>query len=103
MVRDDAFSGCFDDPPSVLLARSRLFSTPFKDASDILLSFDDAAAAAVRSISATDPLADTGQVESLAILYRQRVKTAFYEAYQMATESLENLWRDPVRISLGLQ
>jgi maltose alpha-D-glucosyltransferase/alpha-amylase len=103
VVRDDAFFGCFDDPSSVLLMASRLFATPFKDASDILLSFDDAAAAAVRNISATDPLANIEEAQSLALLYRQRVKTAFYKAYQTATKSLEQLWSDPVRISLGLQ
>ena len=103
VVRDDAFFGCFDDPPATLLTASRLFATPFKDASDILLSFDDAAAAAVRNISATDPFADTGQAEALAVLYRQRVKTAFYEAYQIATKSLKNLWNDPAGISLSLQ
>lgn len=103
VARGDAFFGCFDELPATRLMASRLPADPFKDVADILLSFDDAAAAAVRNISSADPLANTDQAEALAILYRQRVKTAFYKSYQAATESLPVLWAQPDRVALGLQ
>lgn len=103
VARGDAFFGCFDEPSAANLIASRLPADPFKDVADILLSFDDAAAAAVRNISSTDPLANIDQAQALAILYRQRVKTAFYQSYKATTESLKVLWEQPDRVALGLQ
>lgn len=103
VARGDAFFGCFDEYPVSSLMASRLPADPFKDVADILLSFDDAAVMAVRNIGSTDPLANVDQAQALAILYRQRVKTAFYKSYQAATESLPSLWEQPERVAIGLQ
>lgn len=103
VVRGDAFFGCFDEGLAAIILASRLAASPFKDAADILLSIDDAAVTAVRNISASDPLANVEQAQSLAILYRQRAKTAFYAAYQSATESLMQLWENPDRVAMELQ
>jgi maltose alpha-D-glucosyltransferase/alpha-amylase len=103
VVRGDAFFGEFDDAPAVVRAASRTPATPFNDVADILLSFDDAATAAVRNIGNADPLADMEQAQALAILYRHRVKTAFYKSYQQTTESLPQWWSHPERIALTLQ
>lgn len=103
VVRGDAFFDYIDECPSVSLMASRLPSNPLKDVADILLSFDDAATTAVRNISGADPFASLDQAQALAVLYRQRVKTAFYKSYQSATELLPELWVQPERVAMGLQ
>lgn len=103
VVRGDAFFGCFDEFPAASLIAARSPANPFKDVTDLLLSFDDAASAAVRNISDADPLANIEQAQALAVLYRQRVKTAFYKSYQLATESLPAFWDQPDRVALALQ
>ncbi len=103
VVRGDAFFGCFDEFPAASLIAARSPANPFKDVTDLLLSFDDAASAAVRNISDTDPLANVEQAQALAVLYRQRVKTAFYKSYQLATESIPAFWEQPDRVALALQ
>lgn len=103
VVAGDAFFGDFDEPPLGVLESARVLASPFKDVAGMLLSFDDAAAAAVRHISDADPLADTGQASAFTVLYRHRAKTAFYKAYQQATESLRGIWAQPEQVALALQ
>ncbi len=103
VVRGDAFFGYMDECPATSLMASRLPANPLKDVADILLSFDDAAAAAVRNLSSADPLANIDQAQALSVLYRQRTKTAFYKTYQSVTESLPELWAQPERVAMGLQ
>lgn len=103
VVGGDAFFGDFDEPPLCVLENSRTPASPLKDVAGVLLSLDDAAAAAVRNISDADPLADIGQAQALAVLSRHQAKTAFYKAYQQATESLRSLWAQPEQVALALQ
>lgn len=103
VVRGDASFGDFDDASPAVLAASRERASPLKDVANILLSFDDAAAAAVRHIGDADPLADMEQAQAFTLLYRHRVKTAFYKAYQQATVQLASLWEEPDRVALALQ
>lgn len=103
VARGDASFGDFDDASPAVLAASRHRATPLKDVANILLSFDDAAASAVRHIGDADPLADMEQAKALSVLYRHRVKTAFYKAYQQATAQFTSLWKEPDRVALALQ
>ncbi len=103
VARGDASFGDFDDASPGVLAASRVRASPLKDVATLLLSFDDAAAAAVRHIGDADPLADMEQAQSFTLLYRHRVKTAFYQSYQAATAQLSSLWDDPERVALVLQ
>ncbi|HSC68264.1 MAG TPA: maltose alpha-D-glucosyltransferase [Cellvibrio sp.] len=82
VVRGDAYFANFEEESTGHNLVTELHSSPFNDVADMLCSFDDAAAVAIRNIKTTDVLADVEKSRALAIRYLKLSRTAFYDAYR---------------------
>ncbi|MEN0038566.1 MAG: maltose alpha-D-glucosyltransferase [Cellvibrio sp.] len=88
VVRDDAYFANFEEESTGHSTAGELHSSPFNDVADMLCSFDDAAAVAIRNITTTDVLAETDKCSALAIRYLKLSRTAFYDAYRNTAKSI---------------
>ena len=88
VVRGDAYFANFEEESTGQEnsanknSASNLHNSPFTDVADMLCSFDDAAAVAIRNIKTTDVLAEAEQSRALAIRYLNLSRVAFYDAYR---------------------
>jgi maltose alpha-D-glucosyltransferase / alpha-amylase len=92
VVRGDAYFMNFTDGVADNLVDSDLRNSPLKDVADMLCSFDDAAAVAIRNALNTDVSSERSQVRHLATTYKTQVRTLFYEAYRLETGELSRTW-----------
>ncbi len=81
VVRGDAYFVHFEDGLSSDVKNGDLRQSPLKDVADMMCSFDDAAAMAIRSAQTMNTAAEAEQIRTIAAMYNTQVRTAFYEAY----------------------
>ena len=81
VVRGDAYFVHFEDGLTSDVKNGDLRQSPLKDVADMLCSFDDAAAMAIRSAQAMNTAAEADQIRTIAATYTSQVRTAFYDAY----------------------
>ncbi|MET0356775.1 MAG: hypothetical protein ABW044_08335, partial [Cellvibrio sp.] len=85
VVRGDAYFVHFEDGLSKGTLDDDLRQSPLKDVADMLCSFDDAGAVAIRSAQAVNSGTQAEQIRAIAATYKGQVHAAFYEAYKVAT------------------
>lgn len=85
VVRGDAYFVHFEDGLSSDVKNGDLRQSPLKDVADMLCSFDDAAAMAIRSAQTMNTAAEAEQIRTIAAIYNSQVRTAFYDAYCKAS------------------
>lgn len=85
VVRGDAYFVHFEDGLSKGTLDDDLRQSPLKDVADMLCSFDDAGAVAIRSAMALNSGSEAEQIRAIAATYKGQVHAAFYEAYCAAT------------------
>lgn len=86
VVRGDAYFANFEEESTGPSCVNNLHRSPFNDVADMLCSFDDAAAVAIRNIKTTDVLAETEQSRELAARYLKLSRVAFYDSYRAITK-----------------
>jgi maltose alpha-D-glucosyltransferase/alpha-amylase len=69
-----------------------LHQSPLKDVADILCSFNDAAAVAVRNAQATNMLPNENETNQLITTYTTQASKTFYDAYFSSTDALSSHW-----------
>ena len=85
VVRSDAYFVNFEDGLSKGTLDDDLRQNPLKDVADMLCSFDDAGAVAIRSARAVNGGSQAEQIRAIAVTYKGQVHEAFCEAYYVAT------------------
>jgi maltose alpha-D-glucosyltransferase/alpha-amylase len=88
VVRGDAYFVDFEDGLAGGDVAGDLRQSPLKDVADMLCSFDDAAAMAVRSAKAMNTESEVEAIHTITATYNAQVGTAFFEAYTSATSNL---------------
>ena len=88
VVRSDAYFANFEEESTGHSIADNLHSSPFNDVADMLCSFDDAAAVAIRNIKTTDVLAEVDKCGELAVRYLKLSRTAFYDAYRTTAKNI---------------
>ncbi|RYY03311.1 MAG: maltose alpha-D-glucosyltransferase [Gammaproteobacteria bacterium] len=91
VVRGDAYFVHFEDGLSSGTPDDDLRQSPVKDVADMLCSFDDAGAMAIRSAQAMNTATGAEQIRAIAGTYNGQVHAAFYDAYYAATASVPAL------------
>jgi len=84
VVRSDAYFVHFEDGLSKGTLDDDLRQSPLKDVADMLCSFDDAGAVAIRSAQAVNSGSQAEQIRAIAATYKGQVHEAFCEAYYAA-------------------
>ena len=84
VVRSDAYFVHFEDGLSKGTLDDDLRQSPLKDVADMLCSFDDAGAVAIRSAQAVNSGSQAEQIRAIAATYKGQVHEAFCEAYYVA-------------------
>jgi maltose alpha-D-glucosyltransferase/alpha-amylase len=81
-----------------------LHQSPLKDVADIMCSFNDAAALAIRTAQTTDVLSDTDEIRRMVIAYTSKASNIFFDAYFLAASELSQRWhkRDSEEAALTL-
>jgi maltose alpha-D-glucosyltransferase/alpha-amylase len=102
VVRGDAYFVHFEDGLSSGTLDGNLRQSPIKDVADMLCSFDDAGAIAIRSAQAMNTSSEAEQIRTIAGTYNGQVHAAFYEAYceAAADSSLRKQDNDDAKIKL---
>lgn len=72
-----------------------LHQSPLKDVADMMCSFSDAAAVAIRNIQTTDVLSDVNEIRRLVVAYTSRAGKLFCDAYFSAANELSRCWHTP--------
>lgn len=83
VVAGDAYFVNFED---------RSHQNPLKDVADILCTFNDAAALAIRNAQTTDASSDSEAIRHLVIAHTSAASAAFYAAYDEAAGQLAQHW-----------
>lgn len=73
-------------------SETSLHQSPLKDVADILCSFNDAAAVALRNAQATTMLSNESDIHHLVTSYTKQASKTFYEAYFVAADALSRHW-----------
>lgn len=99
VVAGDAWFVNFEEPTGAALHQS-----PLKDVADMLCSFNDAAAQAIRSAQTTDVLSNADEIRRLVTTYTSQASKVFYDAYFLAASELSQQWqqRDSEEAALTL-
>jgi maltose alpha-D-glucosyltransferase/alpha-amylase len=81
-----------------------LHQSPLKDVADIMCSFNDAAALAIRNAQTTDVLSDADEIRRLVVAYTNQASNTFFDAYFLAASELSQRWhkRDSEEAALTL-
>jgi maltose alpha-D-glucosyltransferase/alpha-amylase len=82
--RGDAYFINFEDGLSKRTSDSDLRQNPLKDLADMLCSFDDAGAVAIRSALAVTSGSEADQIRTITATYKGQVHSAFRDSYYAA-------------------
>ncbi|MCE3252237.1 MAG: maltose alpha-D-glucosyltransferase [Cellvibrio sp.] len=96
VVAGDAWFVNFEDGAAQMLYPdphpNTFHQSPLKDVADMLCSFNDAAAHAIRTAQTTDVLSNADEIHRLVTNYTSRASKVFYDAYFLAASELSQHW-----------
>lgn len=72
--------------------KNSLYQSPLKDVADIMCSFSDAAAVAIRHAMTTDVLSDPNEIHRLVVTYTSQAGKTFCDAYFLEINELSQDW-----------
>lgn len=95
VVQGDAYIIDFEGEPNRSLEERRQRHSPFKDVAGMLRSFDYAAAVAQRNAGGVEGAVEAQQVvRNVVARYRSTARSAFLDAYRLATNGLPHEWHE---------
>lgn len=92
-VLDNVIESDLDHNTVKTKALNAIKHSPLKDVADMLCSFDDAAAMAIRNAQSTDISFEAEQIRHIAAIYRKQARAAFYAAYNAMANKLPHAWK----------
>ena len=79
-----------------------LHQSPLRDVADMMCSFSDAAAVAIRSIQKRDVTSDVDEIHRLVVAYTSQAGKTFCDSYFVAANELSKSWRTREREEAAL-
>jgi maltose alpha-D-glucosyltransferase/alpha-amylase len=86
---------CFVNFENAVDIQQDIHQSPLKDVADMMCSFSDAAAVAIRNARATDVLSDANEIGRLVVAYTSRAGKTFCDAYSLMINELSQRWYTP--------
>lgn len=95
VVAGDAFFVNFENAAIEGFENGALHQSPLKDVADMMCSFNDAAAQAIRSAQTTEVSSELEDIRHLVTVHIDKARTTFYEEYFRHAYDISHSWHHP--------